>query len=141
MATTTDHIVAKDVAISLASQDIQGSSIAVTLQPEMDTAAFSVFGDDWEYSLMTTKRWSGEIRVAYTETASEGAEELFTAYEGGVSVALQVDPKGDTASNWRFSGSVLITGVPVELDRSGGIVTIAAPFVGTGALTKGTVPA
>lgn len=141
MTTTTGQITAKDAALSLAGQDISGSSNRVTFNPELELSQFAVFGDDWEHDAFVIKRWSGEIRVVYSETASEGAEELWTAYEGGSAVAFQVDPKGATASNWRFSGSVFITGVPTELDRTAGVVLVTAPFIGTGALTKGTVPA
>jgi hypothetical protein len=140
MATTTGYIVGKDYEVEVDSQPLQGSTNMVALRPAMDTAEFAAFGDDWIHQAAVVKRWDGSIRCIYSETASEAADTLWDAYDGMVAVAAEFSPKGTaTGSNWQWRGSIIVTGVPIEIDRTGGIVTSECPFVGTGTLTKGTV--
>ena len=140
MATTSDAMSSKNATLTFAATDISGSSNYVSFNPEVDVSEFAVFGDDWAYNVASLQRFTGEIRVVFTETADEGYDELWTAWDSMAAVAFQVDPKGSgTASNWRFTGSVIVTSAPVELDRQGGVVLVSAPYVGHGSLTKGTV--
>lgn len=140
MATTTTYIHAKDANLYIGGVSIQGSSNYVAFRPTKEVGDAMVFGDDWAYSVAGIKRWDGEIRVLYTETASEGFKTLQTAYESMSAVAFVVIPKGSTASNLKWTGSIHITGAPVELDRTAtGAVVVSCPFTGTGAATMGTV--
>lgn len=139
MATITP-LVLKDCDVTLNTKDLIGHTNMVAIRPSKDVAEFAAFGDDWAHQAASILRWDGAIRVGYDETASGGVDTLWTCYSTMSAVALQVDPKSDgTSSNWRFTGSVHITGMPIEIDRTGGVVTVEAPFTGTGTLAKGTV--
>jgi hypothetical protein len=139
MPTTAGQITGRNADITIGTQNVSGSSNMVAIRPEKEVAAFAAFGDDWEHVAANIKRWSGVVRAIYSEVASEAMEELWAAFESMDAVAIEFQPSGDTSTNWQFTGSVHVTGGPIEVDRTGGIITVEFPFTGTGTLTQGTV--
>lgn len=140
MAQTTGAISAKDLYITLATTDISGSSNRVTLTPTLQAGEFYTFDGDWRKVVGDKFAWNGVVRAVYTETADEAMEELYTAFEGATSVALVIAPRGNTGGYWQWSGSVLITEAPIELEAgSGNAVMVEFSFAGDGTLTKATV--
>lgn len=140
MAQTTGAISAKDCRITLGTQDISGSSNNVTLTPSLDSGQSATFDGDWKLTTAGKLSWEISIEALYTETASEATEELWDALTGGTAVAIAIQPKGDSAGNWEFSGNVIITQVEMPFDgTSGDPVIVSAEGTGTGELTKSVV--
>lgn len=140
MTQTTAAISAKDAYISVASQDVSGSSNKVTLTPTLQAGRFFTFDGDWGKVVGDKFTWAGTIRAVYTETSNEALEELYSAFEGAAAVALVVAPKGNTGGNWQWSGNVLITEAPIELEcGSGNAVMVEVSFEGDGTLTKAAI--
>jgi len=140
MAQTTGGISAKDMYVTLATTNISGSSNKVTLTPTLQAGEFYTFDGDWRKVVGDKFSYSGVMRAVYTETADEAMEELYTAFEGATAVAFVAAPKGNTAGNWQWSGNVLITEAPIELEAgSGNAVMVEFSFEGDGTLTKATV--
>ena len=140
MAITTGAIVARSCRVWIGTWDISGSSNMVAMRPAKDVQAYAAFGEDWEYHVASIKRYDGVFRAIYSETAAEAMTVLWSSFDSMIGTTFIVDPKGSTAANWRFSGTVQLTGAPIELERTGGVVVVECPFTGDGALTKGTVP-
>lgn len=140
MATITAPLNAKDAYITLNGTDISGSANYVEITPSREIGTFNVFSDDWDQALGGKRKWVGKIRVAYSEVTSEGADMVFKAFDSNTAQALVVAPKGNTVSNWKWSGNILISSTPLKLDSGDPkVILIEAPFTGHGTLTKGTV--
>ncbi len=140
MTQTTGAISAKNVKITLASQDISGSSNKVELSPELESGDTFTFDGDWRIVTAGKLKWAGKFSVVYTETTNEGADKVWAAFIAGAPVALTVSPKGGSTGDWQFSGNILITKAPIELDGTkGDPVLMEAEFEGTGTLTKAAI--
>lgn len=131
---------AKNCYISLNGIDISGEGSYVELTPTREIGTFNVFDSDWAQKLAGKRDWKGKLRVIYSEVASEGVDVIYNAWEAGAAVPLIVDPKGNTAGNWKFSGSVLIASAPIKLDAGDAkAILVEASFEGHGEMTRGTV--
>lgn len=140
MAQTTGGISAKDLYITLATTDISGSSNKVTLTPTLQVGEFYTFDGDWRKVVGDKFSYTITVRAVYTETASEAMETLYDAFEGATPVAFEVAPKGNTAGNWQWSGDILITEAPIELEAgSGNAVLVEFTGEGDGTLTKAAI--
>ena len=140
MAQTTGQISAKDCYISIAGQDVSGSSNKVTLTPKLDTGQTATFDGDWKLTTPGKLSWEIAIEMLYTETTDEALEELWTALTGASAVAVVINPKGNTAGNWTFTGNAIFGGMDMPFDgTSGDPVIVSAEGDGSGELTKSTV--
>lgn len=140
MTQTTGQISAKDVSISLGTQDISGSSNKITLKPKRGSGRTFTFDGDWALLTAGKLEWSGAMELLYTEIASEALDKIWSALENGSTVSLSVSPKGGTAGDWSFVGDVLITEPELAFDgTSGDPVIVTCGFEGSGTLTKGVV--
>ncbi len=140
MTQTTGAISARDCRITLGTQDISGSANNVTLTPKLDTGQSATFDGDWKLTTAGKLSWEISIEALYTETTAEATKELWDALTGGKAVSIAIQPKGNEAGNWEFSGSVIITQVEMPFDgTSGDPVIVSADGTGTGALSKSTV--
>lgn len=141
MTQTAGAISAKDVKVELSSQDISGSSNKVELSPELESGDTYTFDGDWRLVLGGKLKWAGKLTAVYTEVTNEAVDKIWAAFIGQVPVALAVSPKGGTAGDWEFSGNILITKAPIQLDgtKSGDPVLMEVEFEGSGVLTKAAV--
>lgn len=90
-------------------------------------------GDGWADNETGVKRWTGSCEV-YFDPADAGQ---ISAAVGEV-VAIQLYPGGDSAGEEYYSGSAIITGVPLSGTKDGW-VSKTINFAGKGPLATATV--
>ncbi len=102
-----------------------------SLDPTMNTAEITALGDSAKSHIATIYEWSGSLEGSYrAHDDTNGQIALQTAFLAGTPVTLNLY----VDSTHYYSGSAIITGMPVKVDV-GDKVGISFPFQGTGALT------
>jgi hypothetical protein len=83
------------------------------------------------------KSWTASVTGNVDWSATNGAEELFTAWSGQTSVAIvfQTGVVGEI----KYSGSAYITSLQINSSGNDEAVTFSAEFQGTGALAQATI--
>lgn len=140
MAQTTGAINAKNLKIELNSQNISGSSNNVSLNPVMESGGFYTFDGNWRKVLGGKFHWSGNIRAVYTEETNEALDVIWTAFRAGVPVALTASPAGGNTGDWEWSGDVLLTEPPLQMDGGdANPILVEVSFEGDGELSKAAI--
>jgi len=95
-----------------------------------DSSAVSEF-------LPGAKSWTASVTGNVDFAATNGAEELFTAWTNQTSVALvfQTGTTGDA----KYSGSGYVSSLQIQSSGNDEAVTFSAEFQGTGALTQANI--
>jgi predicted secreted protein len=95
-----------------------------------DSSAVSEF-------LPGAKSWTASVTGNVDFAATNGVEELFTAWTNQTSVALvfQTGTTGDS----KYSGSGYVSSLQIQSSGNDEAVTFSAEFQGTGALTQATI--
>ena len=83
------------------------------------------------------KSWTASVTGNVDWSATNGAEELFTAWSNQTSVAI-VFQTGVTGEI-KYSGSAYITSLQINSSGNDEAVTFSAEFQGTGALGQATI--
>jgi len=94
----------------------------------------TVTGDTDDTHKVGTKNWNGSINCYWDDTDATGQEAMTT----GASVALHLQPDGDTTGDIDFNGQASITGITRD-PANNSIVTANFTFQGDGALTRGVL--
>lgn len=83
------------------------------------------------------KSWTASVTGNVDWSATNGAEELFTAWSNQTSVAIvfQTGVNGEI----KYSGSAYITSLQINSSGNDEAVTFSAEFQGTGALGQATI--
>jgi hypothetical protein len=95
-----------------------------------DSSAVSEF-------LPGAKSWTASVTGNVDFAATNGVEELFTAWTNQTSVALvfQTGTTGDS----KYSGSGYVSSLQIQSSGNDEAVTFSAEFQGTGALTQANI--
>jgi len=91
-------------------------------------------GDAWMATRATVKSFEGSMEFYYDPTETAGANIV-----PGDTLSVELFPGGEATGNAFFSGSVVVTGVPLSVPKDGW-VTKTVNFQGDGALTESTAP-
>lgn len=90
-------------------------------------------GDGWKTAKSGVKSWSGSVEC-YFDTADAGQAEL----AAGASVEVHLYPAGEATGNGYFSGSAVVSSVPVSAEKDG-FVLRTVHFKGAGELSSGAL--
>lgn len=123
---------------------VGGSAVAEAKNWSLDisqgTTDVTNFGSGgWTESAATLKSWSGSITVIFDGGADAGQAALIAGVTSGNSVALElITSASGSGSSEKFSGSAIVTSMPVTNDVNG-IIEVSFKFTGTGALTQAAI--
>ena len=87
--------------------------------------------------LAGTKSWTASVSGLLDFSATNGWEELFTAWTNSTSVAIVFQT--GTVGDKKYSGSAIITSMNLNSSGNDEAVTWDCEFQGTGALTEATI--
>lgn len=139
MAQTTGAISAQNCVIIFDGVDISGSANRVNINPTREIGRTKTFSGNFNISVPGKRDWDGNIRAVYTEVSGEAMDKLWAAFIAGTAKSLVVRPKGTAVGNWEWSGNVLVTSAPFDLDgNSSDVILAEIPFVGDGDLARAT---
>ena len=111
---------------------IQGYKGSVTAGG-VDVTTFADAG--WSSSCQANKTWSGSITATFTGGVDTGEAAIVAGLMDGTAVDLELITDAPTAGTaGRYSGSAIITGMPITNEVSGCII-VTFPFQGNGVLT------
>lgn len=118
-------------AVDGATKTMVGGQRGATLNRSAETLETTNKGSNgWKEFVSSFKEWSVDADGLYVD-GDAGYAEVEEAYNAGTALAIEVKtPSGDM-----FSGSVLVTDLPVEMPYDDA-VTYSITFQGTGALVK-----
>jgi predicted secreted protein len=87
--------------------------------------------------LAGTKSWTASVSGLLDYAATNGWEEMFTAWTNSTTVALVFQT--GTVGDKKYSGSAIITSMNLNSSGNDEAVTWDCEFQGTGALTEATI--
>lgn len=139
MAQSTTIINAKALYLSAGGTDISGSIAGITLAVDDENAQHYTADGGAAFSLVGKYRWGGTVNIYYSETSSEAYDVMVAAREAGTTLAMIASVAGNNMGDETLSGSIYVVGMPYAFDStSPDAVLMSVPFIGTGALTRGT---
>ena len=109
-----------------------GELTGFTLETTADVVEDTQLSDSTKSFLAGRTSFSGTLEMSYDETDSP--QQTLTA---GTSISFVLGAEGDGSGDEIFSGSVIITGMSVNVGLDA-ITTRSVTFQGTGTLTRGT---
>jgi len=119
--------------------DISGQSNKVGLSPSKSADDVTPFGVNWKAKMAGIRDWKGSLQVFYNEEASEAFKLLWDAFNSNSSYSLKLSPKGGDATEWQWSGNVIVTECPHEAAPDGGPIAASISFEGTGTLAYAAI--
>jgi len=119
--------------------DISGQSNKVSLSPSKSADDVTPFGVTWKAKMSGIRDWKGSLQVFYNEEASEAFKLIWDAYVSNASSSLKLSPKGGDATEYQWSGNVIITGISHEAAPDGGPIASSIDFEGTGTLSYAAI--
>jgi len=119
--------------------DISGQSNKISLAPSKAADDVTPFGVTWKAKMSGIRDWKGSLKVFYNEEAAEGFKLLWDAYVANASYSLKLSPKGGDATEYQWSGSVIITEISHEASPDGGPIAASVSFEGTGTLAYAAI--
>jgi len=120
--------------------------IATVKIMHLTTNSFSVSADTrettnkdvsgWKTHLTTIKSWKASAEAMFTEDSGTGFEDMYDALNTGTAVTLRLSSA--VTGDKYYEGSVIVTSLE-KTDPDNDNSTWSVEFLGTGAITKGTV--
>lgn len=131
----------QDGSISVNDQTL-GCVTAFSVDHTLNTIETTCMGKAFRSYTGGMAEWSGSADVYFESTEATAVYALCipdsdTDFGGGGAVAFVGYPGGDTSTNPKLSGSIIITGLSISSETEG-MVTASISFQGTGPLVLGT---
>lgn len=130
----------------IASGTLGAVYIATVKIMNLTTNSFSVSNDTrettnkdtagWKTHLSTIKSWNVSAEAYFTEDSGTGYEDMYDALVTGTAVTLRLSSA--VTGDKYYEGSVLVTSLE-KTDPDNDNSSWSVEFLGTGAITKGTV--